>query len=249
MGLLCEQVNGKDVSLSQNNLSNLRLIRRQEGRCHLISHPHPPPSCQSLTSTSTSTTTTTRIKPCSPATLGSSGLRRRRSRTRIGTTPAATSEKSCRSCRTRRPSRRPPTGQPTGPPTAPQLINREKEKTADQCLRIATDERAGHVAASSPLPPIKTTLEKPDKKAKTGDRNERGVDGLGSEASVTKIRLVLNTPISPYRHRGVCSAVVQFMWSNNKKCSVNFVKFGEISLISPSSSKNRRAQRPRAVSL
>merc|ERR1712117_87790 len=142
MGLLCEQVNGKDVSLSQNNLSNLRLIRRQEGRCHLISHPHPPPSCQSLTSTSTSTTTTTRTRPCSPATLGSSGLRRRRSRTQIGTTPAATSEKSCRSCRTRRPSRRPPTGQPTGPPTAPQLINREKEKTADQYLRIATDERA-----------------------------------------------------------------------------------------------------------
>merc|ERR1712027_148536 len=133
MGLHCEQVNGKDLSLSLNNLGNLRSIRRQEGRCHLISHPHPPPSCQSLTSTSTSTTTTTRIKPCSPATLGSSGLRRRR-------------------------SRRPPTGQPTGPPTAPQLINREKEKTADQCLRIATDERAGHVAASSPLPPIKTTL-------------------------------------------------------------------------------------------
>merc|ERR1712117_730429 len=205
-----------------------------------------PPSCQSLTSTSTSTTTTTRTRPCSPATLGSSGLRRRRSRTRIGTTPAATSEKSCRSCRTRRPSRRPPTGQPTGPPTAPQLINREKEKTADQCLRIATDERAGHVAASSPLPPIKTTLEKPDKKAKTGDRNERDVDGLGSEASVTKI-LVLKTPISPYRHRGVCSAVVHFMWSNNKKSY--FVKFGEMPLISPSSSKNRRALRPRAVSL
>merc|ERR1711983_451469 len=97
----------------------------------------------------------TRTRPCSPATLGSSGLRRRRSRTRIGTTPAATSEKSCRSCRTRRPSRRPPTGQPTGPSTAPQLINREKEKTADQCLRIATDERADHVAASSPLPPLK----------------------------------------------------------------------------------------------
>merc|ERR1712117_404248 len=155
MGLLCEQVNGKDVSLSQNNLSNLRLIRRQEGRCHLISHPHPTQSCQSLTSTSTSTTTTTRTRPCSPATLGSSGLRRRRSRTRIGTTPASTSEKSCRSCRTRRPSRRPPTGQPTGPPTAPQLINREKEKTADQYLRIATDERADHVAARSPLPPLK----------------------------------------------------------------------------------------------
>merc|ERR1711879_378578 len=134
-------------------------------------------------------------------------------------------------------------------PTALQLINREKEKTADQCLRIATDERAGHVAASSPLPPIKTTLEKPDKKAKTGDRDERGVDVLGSEASVTKIRLVLNTPISPYRHRGVCSAVVRFMCSNNMKCSVNLVKFGEMSLISPSSSKNRRAQRPRAVSL
>merc|ERR1712117_208447 len=217
-----------------------------KARRPLSSHPHPPPSCQSLTSTSTSTTTTTRTRPCSPATLGSSGLRRRRSRTRIGTTPAATSEKSCRSCRTRRPSRRPPTGQPTGPPTAPQLINREKEKTADQCLRIATDERAGHDAARSPLPPIKTTLEKPDKKAKKGDRD---VDGLGSEASVTKIRLVLKTPISPYRHRGVCSAVVHFMWSNNKKCSVNFVKFGEMSLISPSSSKNRRALRPRAVSL
>merc|ERR1739836_270497 len=101
-----------------------------------------------------STTTTTRTRPCSPATLGSSGLRRRRSRTRIGTTPAATSEKSCRSCRTRRPSRRPPTGQPTGPPTAPQLINREKEKTADQCLPIAT-ERAYHVAACSPLPLLK----------------------------------------------------------------------------------------------
>merc|ERR1712027_265078 len=154
MGLHCEQVNGKDVSLPLNNLGNLRSIRRQEGRCHLISHPHPPQSCQSLTSTSTSTTTTTRTRPCSPATLGSSGLRRRRSRTRIGTTPAATSEKSCRSCRTRRPSRRPPTGQPTGPPTAPQLINREKEKTADQCLRIAT-ERADHVAARSPLPPLK----------------------------------------------------------------------------------------------
>merc|ERR1712117_415875 len=126
-----------------------------KARRPLSTHPHPPPSCQSLTSTSTSTTTTTRTKPCSPATRGSSGLRRRQSRTQIGTTPAATSEKSCRSCRTRRPSRRPPTGQPTGPPTAPQPINREKEKTADQCLRIATDERADHVAARSPLPPLK----------------------------------------------------------------------------------------------
>merc|ERR1712027_56646 len=162
MGLHCEQVNGKDVSLPLNNLGNLRSIRRKEGRCHLISHPHPPPSCQSLTSTSTSTITTTRTRPCSPATLGSSGLRRRRSRSQIGTTPAATSEKSCRSCRTRRPSRRPPTGQPT----APQLINREKEKTADQCLRIAT-ERADHVAARSPLPPLKQPSKNQIKRRRT----------------------------------------------------------------------------------